>query len=169
MIWAEIKHSLNSNLGTNNHEPLDQVVKRNAYESFYNVSDYYNSITNNEGVVIVPREKDEITNGDFDTGNGTQIVVLPWGLKTIRSNAFYNCKQLRKIFMPNTVKNIEDGAFTRCIALTSISIPNSVDVISETAFVGMADLANIYIDRKESDAPAGAPWGATNATIHYRT
>lgn len=170
MIWAEVKHSLNSSVGTNDHKPLDQVIKRNAYEAFYDVADYYNSITNNEGVVIVPRGKNEIVSGEFyNDGSETQIVILPWGLNTIGDDAFYGCRQLRKIFIPNTVKNIKNGAFTRCIALTSISIPNSVDAISETAFVGMHDLTNIYIDRKESDVPVGAPWGATNATIYYRT
>ena len=59
---------------------------------------------------------------------------IPYGIKKIESNAFYNCKLLTSITFPESVKEICSKAFENCYSLRDIIIPNSVDSIAEDAF-----------------------------------
>lgn len=69
------------------------------------------------------------------------------------------------------VKSIKEGAFSGCTELTDISIPSLVTSIGEDAFSGCTSLKSIYIDSIEgaTDAPTGAPWGATDSPTIYWT
>lgn len=66
-----------------------------------------------------------------------------YGYTTVRSNMFYNCTALASVAFKSTPTTIAADAFTGCDALTAISVPWA------------------------EGAVAGAPWGATNATITY--
>ena len=56
-------------------------------------------------------------------------------------------------------------AFYNCTGLTSVTFKGTLSQISNTAFKNCTNLTNIYVPWAEG-AVAGAPWGATNATIH---
>ena len=86
----------------------------------------------------------------------------------IETDAFSNCKKLPQIpYCPN-LRVIRGGAFSSCIALTEVVLPATITNIDTNAFNGCTNLLDIYVPWAEG-AVANAPWGATNATIHYNT
>lgn len=85
---------------------------------------------------------------------------------TIKSQAFMNCFKLTDIKMPK-LQTIGATAFRTTYNLTSISLPSAID-IGANAFFGCNILTDIYLPN-DASTYTGAPWGATNATIHYNT
>jgi hypothetical protein len=111
-------------------------------------------------------------------------------IMSIPYRCFYGCTNLKNIDLSN-VKSINDSAFegtgiTNVVlndvtfigssvfsysALNSITIkisnPSSISIYS-SAFSYTDQLTDIYVSWSEGEV-SGAPWGATNATIHYNT
>ena len=75
--------------------------------------------------------------------SGVSISSLPDGIANIGNNAFYNCTNLTSLTFKSTPDAIASNAFSACTNLTTINVPWA------------------------EGAVAGAPWGATNATINY--
>ena len=117
-------------------------------------------------------------------------VYLPDGLTCFADCMFYRIRQLKHIYgnfsnvntviqyafadtqleefpyMP-TLETIGSKAFRYC-KLKEIKFPTTITSIYSDAFLGCSNLTDIYCPWVE-DAVANAPWGATNATIHYNT
>lgn len=77
-----------------------------------------------------------IDSGTFDTCEALKSVVLPKGLKTLRSSTFRDSPSLKDVTLPEILLEIEQRAFDGCDALTHITIPNSLVEISADAFEG---------------------------------
>lgn len=90
---------------------------------------------------------------------------LPEGLQRIGPYAFSDCNALADITIPKSVAAIADFAFLRC-KLTSITFESTPNSISSRAFRYCTNLTTINVPWSEGEV-AGAPWGATNATINY--
>ena len=75
-------------------------------------------------------------------------------------------RTIEKAVIPSGVTSIGDYVFAKCYSLTSVRIPSSVTNIENYAFSSCVSLTDIYCGFAEGAVP-GAPWGATNATIHY--
>ena len=65
---------------------------------------------------------------------GCKTTVIPDGIITIGSYAFYSCTGLTSVSLPNSVKVIGSNAFERCNGLTSIILPEQVSRIEWSAF-----------------------------------
>lgn len=68
-------------------------------------------------------------------------VVLPDGLKSIGSLAFYDCKNLKAVYLPDSVTKIGSYAFANCERLESIRFGPSLAVIDSAAFHSCYKLA----------------------------
>lgn len=112
---------------------------------------------------------------------------LPGGLRTIPDKLFYQCA-LTSIDLPQMVGSIGDSAFYGN-KLTTVTVPSVVRTIKNAAFGYNTTLKTVYFtgtpvslnsgvfqsSRNISDIyvpwskgeVANAPWGATNAAIHY--
>lgn len=90
---------------------------------------------------------DEVTTlGQYAFASNTRVttMTLPKKLKTIAANCFNGCTTLSSVYFQNTpTGSINSASFSACTALTDVYVP-----------WGEGEIAN-------------APWGATNATIHY--
>lgn len=73
---------------------------------------------------------------------------------------------LTSFTIPANCVAIEDKAFNGDTSLTSVTFVGQPTSIRPTAFQGCTALTDMYVPWAES-AVNGAPWGATNATIHY--
>lgn len=73
---------------------------------------------------------------------------------------------LTSFTIPANCVVISDKAFSGDISLASVTFRGTPSAISNLAFQGLTALADIYVPWA-SGAVNGAPWGATNATIHY--
>ena len=68
--------------------------------------------------------------------------------------------------LPSGITSIDDYAFAGCSSLVSLTFEGTPESISYRAFFGCDNLTTINVPWAEG-AVANAPWGATNATIHY--
>ena len=85
----------------------------------------------------------------------------------VGDEAFNNSTDLKIVdFSKSIVNYIGYKAFSDCVNLNEVKIPNTIKDIMNNAFDNTPSLTDIYIDAKEDSIP-GAPWGATNATIHW--
>lgn len=92
---------------------------------------------------------------------------LPDTITQINNGAFGNCTALSSLkYIPKKVKVIGSSAFHRCLKLTSITFEGTPNSIDNTAFNNCTNLLTINVPWAEGQV-AGAPWGATNATINY--
>ena len=71
--------------------------------------------------------------------------VIPDGVETIRTKAFYKCYYVDKIEIPNSVKTIEEKAFHRCSALKEINLPDSLVTIGKDAFAYCSEVTSVTI------------------------
>lgn len=89
-------------------------------------------------------------------------------ITSIASNAFNYCFSLTEIpYMPK-LQSLSSNAFYRCSGLTNFKFYTKATSIHTGAFTGCSNLKDIYVPWAEGEV-SGAPWGATNATIHYNT
>lgn len=85
---------------------------------------------------------------------------------TVSNEAFSNCKKLLNIpYMPN-LQTIGSSSFSNCTGLTEVIFPATITSINSNSFNGCTNVTDVYCPWAEG-AVANAPWGMTNATIHY--
>ena len=78
---------------------------------------------------------------------GCKNTIIPNGVTSIGSGAFWGCSGLTAVTIPNSVTSIGNTAFYDCTGLTTISIPNSVTSIGDGAFMNCSNLTSVTINR----------------------
>ena len=127
------------------------------------------AITIDHMITIMSPNTADVTIGTAGLVNRTlKSYNIPSGVTSIGTYAFADCSSLTSVTIPSGVTSIGAGAFSGCSSLTSVTIPSSVTSIGPGAFSGCNKLTHIYCGFAEG-AVSGAPWGATNATIHYNS
>ena len=71
-------------------------------------------------------------------------LVVPEGVTSIPSKAFYGCKSIKSVTLPESVTSIGSFAFAEC-SMTSIEIPEGVTTIYEYTFKSCKKLSSITI------------------------
>ena len=108
----------------------------------------------------------KIYNNAFQS-TALRTITLPDTLKSIGQNAFYNCTSLQEIIIPASVTTIGPNAFRTCSSMTrAIFLGTPSSSIGSGTFDNCTALEDVYVPW-EYGQKAGAPWGATNATVHY--
>ena len=117
----------------------------------------------------------------------TSSYIIPEGVETIRSKAFYKCQELVEITLPETLESIEEKAFFRTnlrsltlpesltfigkdafafnAELKKVTIPASVTQIDEYAFFSCTSLLEVNMQGKESEMTLGDRWYPTDNGI----
>lgn len=72
-------------------------------------------------------------------------VVLPSTVKTLDSNAFYNCTQVTDITLPEGIDSIAYAVFVGCSSLKTLTIPASTRVMGYGNFTGCTSLESIEV------------------------
>ena len=133
-----------------------------------NIGNYAFNNSSNLVLTSLPNSITFIGSFAFSGCDNLALTSLPEGLNNISHNAFNGCTKLALTSLPNSIVGIWENAFAYCTGLTTITFKTKPIVISDSAFYGCTNLTNIYVPWAEG-AVGGAPWGATNATIHYNT
>ena len=71
-------------------------------------------------------------------------MILSDDILVIESNAFQNCKNIKKFRLPGGLKEIGSSAFDRC-TMEAINVPNSVEKIGMFAFQNCTNLKNFAV------------------------
>jgi hypothetical protein len=101
--------------------------------------------TGKKGNYIIPNGVITIETGAFYCCIGLTGVTIPNSVTEIGSMAFRSCTSLTSVTIPNSVTSIDHGVFHQCDGLTSITIPNSVTTIGGAAFLGCTSLTSVII------------------------
>lgn len=103
------------------------------------------SLTN----VTISNKTKEIGHDAFggDYGNFVPLkeIVIPEGVKIIRSAAFSDCRLLEKVNIPESVIEIEGGAFSGCSSLLSVTLPPNLSLVNSSTFYGCSSFTEIVI------------------------
>lgn len=99
----------------------------------------------------------------LETVNGIERMT------SIGTNCFDSCPKLRGTVILNEAL-LELGAhiFRDCISLEKIIFKGIPTTVANNVFSNCINIKDIYVPWAEGEV-ANAPWGATNATIHYNT
>lgn len=116
--------------------------------------------------VSIPETTTTIAANAFNGCRELVSIELHDGLEKVMDYAFFNCVKMELDTIPQIVSSIGAYAFGNCTAITSITFKGTPATIVETAFYGDTNISVINVPWAEG-AVAGAPWGATNATINY--
>ena len=117
----------------------------------------------------LPDDITSIGDGTFDGCAELAITSIPSGVTSIGNRAFAVCPNIVLTSIPEGVTSIGWNAFQACTGITSIVLPGTLTSIGTNVFYQCTNLKDIYVPWAEDNAElnANAPWGATNATIHY--
>jgi hypothetical protein len=81
-----------------------------------------------------------------DTGRDKiKGLVLPTGITTIGTEAFYGCTSLTSVALPTGLISIGDAAFSGCTGLTSVTLPANLTSIGGGAFADCTCLPSVTL------------------------
>lgn len=139
--------------------------------------------------VVIPGSVQTIGSGAFNGCTALTSVQMSNGLKQINGGAFTGCTNLSSIDIPETVEVIQ-STFISGTAIESITFKSTALELQNGCLAGAAVLKKVYFKKTNAKLAeneyslandaitdiyvpwsegevANAPWGATNATIHY--
>ena len=101
--------------------------------------------------LVIPSGVTSIGSNAFYGCPSLESVEIPDGVTSIGSDAFYGCPSLESVEIPDGVTSIGSDAFYVCTSLTSVTIPASVTKISYSVFYGCTSLAAVFYDGTKED------------------
>ena len=123
-------------------------------------------VVNHVCYTITSESPYEVSVSGYEDGLSANLVI-PASVVNIKLYAIYMCTGLASLDVCGAA-SIAKNAFFKLTGLRSVKFRASGCTIDSAAFNSCAALTDIYVPWSLGDV-AGAPWGATNATIHYDT
>ncbi len=101
--------------------------------------------------------------------SGLKKLTIPSTVTSIGSYAFAYCDQLEEVVINPTMTSMSNSyIFRGCTSLKKVYINTTFTSLASNTFTSDTAITDIYVPWAEG-AVSGAPWGATNATVHYQT
>ena len=114
--------------------------------------------------LVIPDGVTSIGSYAFFGCSALTSITIPDSVTSIGASAFYNCNNLTSITIPDSVTSIGASAFYNCNNLTSINIPDSVTSIGNDAFYNCNSLTSINIPDSVTSIGRWAFNGCSNIT-----
>ncbi len=100
---------------------------------------------------------------------GLKKLTIPSTITSIATYAFAYCTSLEELILEPTMTSMSNSyIFRNCTSLKKVYIKTSLTSLASNTFYNDTAITDIYVPWA-SGAVSGAPWGATNATVHYET
>lgn len=117
--------------------------------------------------ITIPEGTLSLGNGAF-TNSGITSIIIPSTLTGL-GTAFSGCADLESAVIPSGVTSLQAGTFSNCPSLSWVRIGRPAYGSMSASFFNRCDnLTDLYVEWSEGEI-VNAPWGATNATIHYNS
>ena len=87
------------------------------------------------------------SDGNLVLGCKNSKIPSDGSIKTLDSDAFLYCSDLKSVDIPNGVKNIKSWTFNGCTSLESVTIPDSVINIGDSAFAHCSSLKIVKLGK----------------------
>ena len=100
--------------------------------------------------LVIPSGVTSIGSYAFYKCSSITSITIPDSVTSIGTYAFCACSSLTSIVIPNNIKSIESYTFSNCSSLTNITIPDSVTSIGDSAFSGCSGIENITVSSGNS-------------------
>ena len=100
--------------------------------------------------LIIPDGVSSINTGAFFNCSGLTSVTIPKSIISISDEVFKDCTNLTSLTIANGVTSIGNEAFRDCSDLTLVDIPNSVTIIGSSAFSGCSSLNYVNLPNNET-------------------
>lgn len=130
----------------------DDSTKTLTISGFGEMTDYYNNrrvpwkdIRSEAEHVVLPSGITTIGSYAFFKFEKLKAITIPSGITKIGNGAFGGCISLERIILPETVRSIEGWTFGGCTSLSYIKIPSSLTSINYECFLGCESLMDITI------------------------
>lgn len=127
-------------------------------------------VNNNEliqGDIIIPNEISTIPASAFYALADIKNVNTN-NVRTIRRSAFSHASVENIVFGSSLTTFDDTFQFSDCLKLKTVRFNSQPTGLESRTFIRSTNITDIYVPWSEG-AVSGAPWGATNATIHYDT
>lgn len=121
---------------------------------------------NSLALTELPAGLTSIGQAAFQSCSALEVSELPSGITTLPRDVFYACYSIHNFVFNDGVDTIGTYIFYGVSNLNTVLFRGTPSSINATALAGCRNLHNIYVPWSEGEV-ANAPWGATNATIHY--
>lgn len=95
-------------------------------------------------LIYYPIKKGVTINKDGKV-NGNARYIVPEGVETIRTKAFYKCGHLESVTLPASLVSIEERAFSRMTALKALELPDNLQLIGKDAFAFCTGLTEMTV------------------------
>lgn len=90
-------------------------------------------------------------------------------LVSVNNQCFRNCKLTGTLKLQSLTSGSGNNAFGQNTLLTKVYFFKTINIsLQQNLFSGCTGITDIYVPWSNGDV-SGAPWGATNATVHYDT
>lgn len=110
--------------------------------SSMSISIYNEDLSYEDGVVY---SKDKTIVYAMLPGYGGAVYRMPSSVKTIKNNAFWGCRNLKRVYFGSNITSIPDYGFTGCTSLEKVSFPYSLRRIGIKAFADCMNLGETEI------------------------
>lgn len=130
------------------------------------IKDFAFSNLNSVKHITMPNTITTIGGSAFTHCENLESLTLSTALTSIGSNCFQHCNKLTEIEIPPLVTSIPNYCLSRLDLLSAVVFKGKPNTIATSSFSYSPMLVDIYVPWSEGEI-AGAPWGATKATIHY--
>lgn len=138
--------------GTENFEDSYSVIQKYHSDSLSSVDDVTYYIPSSLKYVQVMGG--EILDGAFYGCTSLEKIILPT-IKSIGTDAFYNCSGLTSLDLPDGIEVLPDKLFEGCSGLITITLPEGIKNIPNELFKGCSGLEEIVLPDSLESIPKG--------------
>lgn len=120
--------------------------------------------------IMIQCSTDDIDNLILYTSSGKPYqkkMIIPANVISL-SNGIYSETAVESIIIGENVHVIGATVLAKCPKLTFVAFKAKPNTLSSNVFYQDTQKMDIYVPWAENEVE-NAPWGATNATIHYNT
>lgn len=155
-----------------NSETIESIIVDNNNKTYDSRNNCNAVIRTNDNTLItgckttiIPLGVTSIGTFAFYSCPGLKSIVIPKSVKSIDTSAFDSCYELSNIIFSEGLQTLGYGAFWGCKELKRIDLPNSLKSIGANAFTACVGLSNVIIPNKVESIGEQAFYGCPISTI----